>query len=364
MDFAFSEEQQMLRDSAGSFLSSKFNAERVAELAESDEGWDRSSWSEIAELGWLGLSVPEESGGAGFGFIEEAVVFEELGRALYPGPYFATVGLALPALAANDALQRVVSGEAAATFAWAEPSGPQRLGDLEAMSTKAESDNGDWKLSGEKAFVVDAAAADVAVVAASSSEGTALFLVDLDEAAVTSVSTMDSTRRLATIRLEGTPAERLVAPAETTEVLGRIRLRALSALALEAVGIAQTALDLATEHVKERKQFDKPIGAYQAVSHQVADTYVELELARSLAYWAAWCVSTSDDQAPVAVAAAKGAAAEAAVGACERSIQVHGGIGFTWEHPLHRYYKRAQWIDSFEGFGTEHRKEVAAHILG
>lgn len=364
MDFAFSEEQQMLRDSARSFLSSRFNAERVAELADSDEGWDRSSWTEIAELGWLGLSVPEESGGAGFGFIEEAVIFEELGRSLYPGPYLATVGLALPALVGHDALQKVVSGESTVTFAWAEPSGPQRLGDLDQMSTKAEPDNGSWKLSGEKAFVPDAAAADLTVVAASSADGIGLFLVDLAAAEVTVASTMDPTRRLGTIRLDGVPAEQLVAPSEASDLLARIRLRALSALALEAVGIAQTALDLAMDHVKERKQFDKPIGAYQAVSHQVADTYIELELARSLAYWAAWCVSTSDDQAPVAVAAAKSAAAEAAVGACERSIQVHGGIGFTWEHPLHRYYKRAQWIDSFDGFGSEHRKQIAAHILG
>jgi alkylation response protein AidB-like acyl-CoA dehydrogenase len=174
---------------------------------------------------------------------------------------------------------------------------------------------------------------------------------------------MDPTRRLGTIKLEGTSAELLVAPSGASEVVAKIRLRALSALALEAVGVSQTALDLAMGHVTERKQFDKPIGAYQAVSHQVADAYVELELARSLAYWAAWCVSTSDDQAPLAVAAAKSAAAEAAVGACERSIQVHGGIGFTWEHPLHRYYKRAQWIDSFDGFGSEHRKQIAQEIL-
>lgn len=364
MDFAFSEEQQMLRDSARSFLQSKFTPERVAELADSDEGWDRASWSEVAELGWLGLSVPEESGGAGFGFIEEAVVFEELGRALYPGPYFATVGLALPALTGSDALEKVVSGGSVATFAWAEPSGPRRLSDLEGLSTKAEQADDGWKLTGEKAFVPDAAAADLAVVAAAAGEGLGLYLVDLADAQVTSDPTMDPTRRLGRIRFDATVAQQLVAPGDASAVLSRIRLRALSALALEAVGIAQTALDLAKAYVSERKQFEKPIGAYQAVSHQVADTYVELELARSLAYWAAWCVSESDDQAPVAVAAAKSAAAEAAVGACERSIQVHGGIGFTWEHPLHRYYKRAQWIDSFDGFGAEHRKEVAAAILG
>lgn len=364
MDFAFSEEQQMLRDSARGFLSARFPSERVAELAGSDAGWDASSWREMAELGWIGLSVPEEQGGAGFGFIEEAVLFEELGRSLYPGPFLATVGLALPALAGTDAIGSVISGEKTATFAWAEPSGPHRLDDLESVSTKATGSNGERSISGDKALVVDAASADVAVVAAGTGEGTALFVADLAGVHVESVSTMDATRRLGTIRFDETPATLAVEAAQTPNVLERIRLRALAALALEAVGVAQSALDLAMGFVKERKQFDKPIGAYQAVSHQVADTYMETELARSLAYWAAWCVAENDERAPVAVAAAKSAAAEAAVSACERSIQVHGGIGFTWEHILHRLYKRAQWIDAFEGFGAEHRRQIATSILG
>lgn len=353
----------MLRDSARGFLASKFTAERVAELAESAEGWDRSSWTEIAELGWIGLSVPEEQGGAGFGFIEEAVLFEELGRTLYPGPFLATVGLALPALAGSEALAAVLTGEKTATLAWAEPGGPVGLEDLGDLSCKATASNGGWTLTGEKAFVVDGAAADLVVVAAAAPEGTALFLTQAADVDVAPASTMDSTRRLSKVMFRESPASQLVGPTGTAEVLERVRLRLLAALALEAVGVAQTALDLAQGHVKERKQFDKPIGAYQAVAHQVADTYMETELARSLAYWAAWCVAESDERAPVAVAAAKSAAAEAAVAACERSIQVHGGIGFTWEHILHRYYKRAEWIDAFEGSGAEHRKTIAADIL-
>ena len=137
----------------------------------------------------------------------------------------------------------------------------------------------------------------------------------------------------------------------------------LAALALEAVGIAAKALELGVEYVSQREQFGKKIGTYQAVSHPLADTYVETELARSLAYWAAWCVAEEDEQAPVAVAAAKSMAAETAVAACERSIQVHGGIGFTWEHVLHRYYKRAQWIDAFGGHAANQREVVAAHLL-
>ena len=364
MDFAFSEEQQMLREQARGFFADKSSAERVAELAQSDEGWDRSLWPQIAELGWVGLSVPEDKGGAGFGFLEEAVLFEEMGYSLYPGPYFATVGLALPALVTDDGLERVLGGDVPATFAYAEPSGPSMFGDLENVGTKAEQTNGSWRLSGEKHLVPEAEVGGVAVVVARTAEGIGLFLIDLTEDVLSSATTVDTTRRLAHLRLDGVEAKLLAAGTEAQELLERIRLRGLAALSLEAVGIAQRALELAMGHASERKQFDKPIGAYQAVSHQVSNIYMETELARSLAYWAAWCVAEGDEQASVAVAAAKSASAEAAVAACERSIQVHGGIGFTWEHILHRYYKRAQWIDSFEGFGSVQRKRIAAKLLG
>jgi alkylation response protein AidB-like acyl-CoA dehydrogenase len=156
----------------------------------------------------------------------------------------------------------------------------------------------------------------------------------------------------------------VVEPGLAEAALVKVRRRALAALSLEAVGIAQRCLELSIAYVSERKQFDKPIGTYQAVSHQVANIYADLEIARSLAYWAAWCVDTDDTQAEVAVAAAKSAAGQAAVLACERAIQVHGGIGFTWEHVLHLFYKRAQWIDTFEGSGAAQRAEIANSLLG
>ena len=364
MDFAFSEEQNMLREQARSFFTDKSSNDRVAELALSDEGWDASLWPQMAELGWIGLSVPEDKGGAGFGFLEEAVLFEEMGYALYPGPYFATVGLALPALVDDDSLGRVIAGEAPATFAWAERPGPSLFYDLENVGTKAEKTNGSWRLSGEKHLVPDAHAGGYAVVVARTPEGVGLFLVEVTDDVASRATTVDTTRRFTRLALDGAEAKLLVGEDRSAEVLEKIRLRALAALSLEAVGISQRALELAMSHSTERKQFDKPIGAYQAVSHQVANIYMETELARSLAYWAAWCVAEGDEQASVAVAAAKSAAAEAAVAACERSIQVHGGIGFTWEHILHRYYKRAQWIDSFEGFGSHQRKTIAERLLG
>ena len=365
MDFAFSDEQNMLREQARSFLNDKVNNDRVAEIAKSDEGWDKQTFRQIAELGWTGLSVPEESGGAGMGFIDEAVVFEELGRGLFPGPYFSTVALALPLLDQSDeTIAGIVSGERTATLAWAEPSGPLRLSDVAKTTTKAEQANGGWTISGEKILVPDAVIVDYILVVASASEGLGVWAVERGDANPVENSTMDRTRRLGSITLSGAPARLIVEPGKAEAAIADVRRRALSALSLEAVGIAQRALELSIGHVTERKQFDKPIGTYQAVSHQVANIYVDLEIARSLAYWAAWCVDTNDDQADVAVAAAKSAAGEAAVLACERAIQVHGGIGFTWEHVLHLFYKRAQWIDTFEGSGSNQRAEIARTLLG
>jgi alkylation response protein AidB-like acyl-CoA dehydrogenase len=318
MDFSFTDEQQELRSQARAFLAERFPAERVAELAESEEGWDPASWGELAELGWLGVSIPEEQGGAGLGFVEEAVLFEELGRALYPGPYFATIGLALPALG-PDELAAVAAGEAR----WSASLDGSLVPDLGLVERVVVVENGEARAVPARGEVLE---------------------------------TMDPTRRLGRLEADdGTPLA-----GDTT----LLRPRALAALSAEAVGIGDRVLELAIEHAQTREQFGRPIGVYQAVSHRLADTYVELQLSRSLAYWAAWCVAEDDPQAPVAAGAAKSFAADAAVAACERSIQVHGGIGFTWEHVLHRYYKRAQWIQAFGGFAAAHRAEVAEALLG
>ena len=372
MDFSFSEEQNMLRSQAKQFLADRLPPEKVVELAtwidETDEPelevLDRVAWKQIAELGWIGLSAPEEAGGSGMSFLDEAVLFEELGYALYPGPYFSTVGLALPALAGDkDALQKVMAGEMSATV-------PARTLSGAEPTLTARQEGSEWRLSGEMDLVSDLWEKTFVVAAARTPEGTALFLVDFDdefEGSDRRAGTVDLTRRYSNPTPDpdkGTQAHLLTKPGEeTTQLLDKMRLRALAAAALEAVGVAQRALDLAKAYVSERKQFDKPIGTYQAVSHQVADSYMGVELARSLAYWAAWCVAESDEQAPRAVAAAKSLATEVAVSVSERSIQVHGGIGFTWEHILHRYYKRAEWLDSFMGFGSAHRADLATTLL-
>ena len=290
MEFAFTQEQEELRREARSFL----------------EANPEAPLSQLRELGWLGVSVPEERGGGGLSFVDEAILFEEAGRVLYPGP-FLTTAVVLPALPAVD------------EQAWS----------VELDGLVPHLDTVDRVLT---------------------EDGTAV------EATGETLPTVDETR----------PLGRLVSDRHKLDLEGEfepVRLRLLAGLAAEAVGVAQKALELGVEYVSQREQFGKKIGTYQAVSHPLADTYVETELARSLAYWAAWCVAEEDEQAPTAVAAAKSMSAETAVAACERSIQVHGGIGFTWEHVLHRYYKRAQWIDAFGGHAARQREVVAAALL-
>jgi alkylation response protein AidB-like acyl-CoA dehydrogenase len=346
VDFAFSEDQELLRAAARDYLADRYGEERVVALAESDAGWDPDSWSQLAELGWLD---PE------LGLLEHAVLAEETGSALLPAPWFATVGLAWPLL--DDELREAVSaGRRSATLAWAEPDSPATL--LTAAHRSSTRAGADGRLTGSKVLVPDlTSVTDVVVVTA---EGLYVVDVEANPDVVVPRSTMDLTRRLGELRLDGTPARSLDA---SPDALTEVRRRALALLACEAVGVAQRVLDITAAYTKERQQFGRVIGTYQGVSHRVANTFVALQLARSMAYWAAWTVSENDPQADLAVAGAKAAAGEGAVFACEQGIQALGGIGFTYEHVLHRYYKRAQWIDAFDGNGRVQRAVIAAELL-
>ncbi len=304
MDFTFTPEQDELREQARAYLAAHPDA----------------TWRDLAELGWTGVSIPEEQGGAGLTFIEEAVLFEELGRALQHGPYFSTIALTLPALP-DDLRGEVAAGEASWTLAL----GPL-VTDLDTAERVAI-------IGGDGIYELEGAERDI-------------------------LETSDESRPLGVLR-GGEPGRRLA----DAGVLEEIRRRALVALALESCGLARRALEYALEHANEREQFGKPIGTYQAISHPLADAFMRVELARSLALWAAWCVAAEDEQAPIAAAAAKAYAAEAAVAVCETSIQAHGGIGFTWEHVLHRLYKRALWIESFLASSTQLRAEIAGSLL-
>ncbi|HYY45282.1 MAG TPA: acyl-CoA dehydrogenase family protein [Actinomycetota bacterium] len=366
MEFAFSEEQEMLRESARTYLGRRLSIDRAVEASKSDLGWDAAAWKEISELGWTGLSVAEESGGAGMGFMEEAVLFEELGRAPAPLPYFATVGLALPALTRSPvALRSILSGQAA-TLAVAEHGTVASLRYPGEVRTSAQDSGGSLALTGTKHVVPDVMTAQFAVVVARIRSSPAVFLVDLTASGVRpeGLSTVDVFHPLGRLALEDAPGEILAGPDAAGDLIARIRMRALAAAALEAVGVATAALELSVSYAKERKQFGHRIGAFQAVAHKAADGYVETELSRSLAYWAAWCVDQDHPHALSAALAAKSFACEAAVACTERAIQIHGGIGFTWEHVLHRLYKRALWLQSFEGHGRVQRRELSALLLG
>jgi acyl-CoA dehydrogenase len=346
MDFAFSEEQDMLRAAARQWLADRYPAERVAQLADSDAGWDPAVWAELAELGWLDPELD---------LLEQAVLAEEAGYALLPAPWFSSVGLAAPALGGPPARP--------ATLAWADDAATTLRDAATSVACRADDDVDGWRLTGVKRVVPDAAVADEAVVVARTPDRVALFRVDLagHRETVRPLSTLDRTRRLGALRLDGTPAEPV--DADAAAVLRATRRRATALLSCEAVGVTQRALDLAVEYARTRTQFDRPIGSYQGVSHRLADVYASLALARSLAYRAAWCVSADDPAADEAVATAAVAAARAAVGGCEDAVQSMGGIGFTWDHPLHRFYKRAQWIAAFDQAPPAHRAELAAMLF-
>ncbi|HVE62766.1 MAG TPA: acyl-CoA dehydrogenase family protein [Mycobacteriales bacterium] len=354
MDFTFTEEQQMLRAAARDFLDRSVPLERVTALADGDPGWDPGSWQQVSALGWLGLSVPTARAGAGMTFVEEAVVLEETGRGLYPGPYFSTVALAQPLLAAaesaagTDLLTQVLGGSRTATVATLP--GVTSAGDV---------------LSGTSRHVPDLGIVDDVLVVVQGATGPGVWHVDLraHPNVVRRTSTMDTTRRLGDLVLDDTPAVALLDPGVAAGALHIARLRGLAGLACEAVGVAQRCLVISADYAKERQQFGRPIGSYQGVSHRIANIYVALEMARSLAYWAAWSVSVDDPQAAAACSAAKAAGSEAAVLAAESAIQAMGGIGFTWDHPLHRFYKRAQWITAYDGHPREHRAALAVSLL-
>jgi alkylation response protein AidB-like acyl-CoA dehydrogenase len=329
VDFAFSEEQQALRAAAKEFLADQAPLTAVAKLADDDPGWQPSIWDALVRLGWLDDEL---------NLLDQAVLLEEAGYALLPAPYFSTVALAWPA---ND-------GHSKLTLAAAEPGNP---GGLFAAGFQTTVD-ATGAVTGEKVLVPDAAWVDAFVVVTDSG----LRLVAATDAAVQPLSTMDTTRRLGTVRFDGAPSTAVDVDLET------VRRRALALAAAEAVGVARRAFDIAAEHAKTRQQFDRVIGTYQAVSHKVADSFGAVQLATSLTTWAVWCVAEDDPQAAQACTAAAAFAAPAAVQACEATIQVLGGIGMTWEHPIHRFYKRAQWLNAFVDTASR-RRDLAAALL-
>ncbi|TME68035.1 MAG: acyl-CoA dehydrogenase [Chloroflexi bacterium] len=370
MDFAFSEEQEMLRRSARDFLAKESSSKVVRRLMEGN-GYDPALWKKIADLGWTALGIPEQYGGVGT-FLDLVVVLEEAGRALLPGPFYSTMGLAVPVLLEagteaqkKAALGAIATGEARATLAFTEPSGRW---DAASVSLQAQQRGGGWQLDGVKLFVPDAEAADYIVVVARTrgegEEGITLFLVSGRPKGMTvkPLETLDMTRRWSEVRFDSVElgADSVMGqPDKAWPHLKRALEWATAALCAEMVGGVQKVLETSTEYAKSRHQFGKPIGIYQAVSHRLADMLVLSESGRSATYYAAWAVDADAPDRSLASSMAKAYVSDAYRKVAGDGIQVHGGIGFTWEHDMHLYFKRAKSSEVTLGDATYHRELVA-----
>ncbi len=369
MNFAFSEEQEELRRSVRRFLEDKSPVSEVRRLMETTEGFDRAVWEQMAgQLGLQALHIPEEYGGAGFGYVELIVVLEEMGAALLCAPYFATVALAANAVlssgdegAKKDLLPGIASGETIATLAFTEDTGRW---DVDAVTLAASKSGSDWRLDGHKMFVIDGHNADLVVAAARSGKGVSLFAVEGDASGLTRtpLATMDQTRKQARLEFASTPARLIGDEGGADAALTRTLDLAAVALAAEQVGGAQRCLDMAVDYAKTRIQFGRPIGSFQAIKHKCADMLLEVESAKSAAYYAGWAAAEDSEELPVVASLAKSYCSEAYFHAAAENIQIHGGIGFTWEHDAHLYFKRAKSSELMLGDPSYHRELLAQRI--
>ncbi len=372
MDLTFSEEQDELRKVVRSFLAKHSDEADVRRLAADPRGHDPAVWRRMAgELGLQGLAVPEEYGGSGFGYVDLGIVFEETGRALLGGPYFATVALAAEALlrcadeqARHDLLPGIASGETVATLALTEDSG--RWDEPGIRLTATHDETGGWRLTGVKTYVPDGHLADLLLVAARTPSGVSLLAVGTTDApglTRTPLPTLDQTRKQARVEFTDTPA-RLLGPEGTARpALERTLATAAVLLSAEQVGGAAAALDAAVEYAKIREQYGWPIGSFQGIKHKCADMLMEIESARSAAYGGLWALDAGDEtEIAVAAALAQAFCSEAFTKVAADNIQIHGGIGFTWEHPAHLYFKRAKSSEVLLGTPSYHRELLAARL--
>ena len=369
MNFAFTEEQEELRSTVRAFMESKSSEEAVREQMETEAGYDAAVWSQMAEqMGLQSLAIPEEYGGSGFGFIELGIVLEEMGRALLCAPFYSSVVLAANTLllsgdesAKTEYLPKIASGEIIATVAYVEPSGKW---DESGIEMKASGSGASVTLNGTKMYVIDGHTADLIIVAARSGAGVSLYAVAGDASGLTRtpLSTMDQTRKQAKLEFSDTPATLIGTDGDGWNVMSQMLDLAAIGLAAEQVGGAQKVLDMAVEYAKVRVQFGRPIGSFQAIKHKCADMLLEVESAKSAAYYGMWCASEMNDELPSVASLAKAYCSEAYFHAAAENIQIHGGIGFTWEHPAHLYFKRAKSSELMFGDPTYHREQLAQRI--
>ena len=370
MNFGFSDEQEELRKMVKRFLDDKSPETEVRRLMATDEGYDPAVWKQMAEeLGLQGLGIPEEFGGQGFGPVELYVVFEEMGASLLCSPYFSTVALAANALLNADDdtakatyLPGIASGETIATVALTDDAGNW---DLDTTSTEAKAEKSGYQISGVRSYVTDGNTASLILVPAKTKKGLSLFAVagDADGLTRTALPTMDQTRKQSRLEFKNTPATLIGVDGGAKAGLEKTLQMAASALAAEQVGGAQRVLNNAVDYAKNRVQFGRPIGSFKAIKHKCAYMRLDVESAKSAAYYAAWAAQEDDKELAIAASLAKSFCSEAYFHCAAENIQIHGGIGFTWEHHAHLYFKRAKSSELLLGDPAYHR-ELLAQELG
>ncbi len=361
MDFTFSDDQDALRESVRAFLTREAQSGYVREMADDERGFTDAMWDKVAELGWPGLLVPESNGGIGLGLVDMAVVMEEMGRLPFPGPFFSSAvfaTLAAQQLDEDDLLAQLATGAIRGTVALEE------LGHddpVDRVHTRARRKGADWVLTGEKPLVLDGHTADWVIVVARTEDGLGSFLLEAPRGEA--VPTMDPTRKAARLVLEERRAVPVGPRGDQTALWRRVVDDTSVMLAAELIGACDAALGLATEYAKVRVQFDRPIATFQAIRHKAVDMLHQLELARVGTHYAAWASDVDDPSRERAAAMAKGFVAEAAVFISGEDIQIHGGVGFTWDCDAHLYYKRAKMNDAMLGYQGWQRRRLADLVL-
>ena len=369
MNFAFTEEQDELRKSVRKFLDDKSPMASVRRLMEGEVGFDEDVWKQATEqLGLAGLAIPENYGGLGYGAVELGIVLEEMGRSLFCGPYFSSVVMAANAIIASgdqesmsQHLPSIATGEARYTICGYEEA---HGFDLTPTSGEAVADGDHYLLSASKVYVIDGASATDFLVFAKVDGELSLFYVSGSADAVTRtpMETLDQTRKLAKVEFVSAPAHLIGAVGDGSEIYAKMLNVAAAALSVEMVGGAQACLDMAVEYSKSRIQFGRPIGSFQAIKHKCADILVEVESAKSAAYYAMWAVANDPNEAMISAPLAKAFCGDAYFFAAAENIQIHGGIGFTWEHDAHLYFKRAKSSQLLFGSSSDFRSILAERI--
>jgi len=369
MKFKFSSEQKDFREFVRKFLESNSDTSKVRRAMESESGWDEAVWRQLcAEMEVPATCIPEEYGGHGFGVAELSILSEEMGRALYCGPFFGSVVMATTAIvesATEDAkaelLPKLAQGRSIAALAIAEASGSWRAEDVTAVASETHDS---WVLIGEKSFVVDGMSADLLVVVARTGNGVSMFAVEASADGVTreALETLDPTRRLAKITFANAPARLISGDQPAEGAINRALDSVLVCLANEMVGGAERLLESAVEYSKVRIQFGRQIGSFQSLKHKTADMFTDIELAKSAAYTMASAIDDGDENIPAYASMAKATASEAFMQAAAHTVQIHGGIGFTWENDTHLWFKRAKSNEVFLGRNALHRERMVAEL--